>query len=196
MSRRSAGPAPKEGVIPDFPERTFDIKKQVVVIDLKGLIEVPYDSMKFGIKSMRAFVFDIGGVTHVEGEHGKYVVAGDYSIELSFSIVYFTPETKRAPEFLLSFVDHGMADHSSHGISVETLHLPLLQSARRYQNQSNMTSMSYVAGFSTIQVEVPSTVPSVTDCSCDCSCLANFSSCHTHTCHYVSYLLNYLHCTS
>ena len=41
QSRRR--PLELEAAIPDVPERAFDSKEQVVVIDLKGLSEVPFD---------------------------------------------------------------------------------------------------------------------------------------------------------
>jgi len=152
MSRRSQGPAPLEAAIPDEPERAFDDKKQVVVIDLKGLCEVPYDPDFSGTKSLRAFIFPRDKVTHVDGIPGQYVVLGEYSVELGLSIIHFHASFKRRPELLLNFVDHGTANNDCSGISVESLGLPLLKSHGKYEQFSNLRPIKDVVGFSTLQV--------------------------------------------
>lgn len=161
MSRkRTAVDAEPEvlGGIPTKPERLFDHTKQVVAIDLKALHELPFDPEASGTKSLRAFFFPMGNVTHVDNAPGKFVVNGVYGVENALSIVYFDDGKLQSPELLISFIDHGTANAAQTGISVESLPLPLLKAKGRYENMSVFRPIAEVVGFSSLPGGLPWTV--------------------------------------
>ena len=137
------------------PQRKFSAAESTVVIDLKGLHEVPFDTESSGTKSFRAIVFPKDRVSHVDSMVGHYVVHGEYRLETSLTIVYLHDGTLLLPNLLLSFIDHGLADSEQCGISVESLPLPLLKSGKKYQTHSVIRPIEDVAGFSDLPDGVP-----------------------------------------
>lgn len=143
MSRRASNRAsggPILGGIPELPERQYDHKTHVPVLDLKGVYSVPFNSEEEGVKSFSVLIFPRDHVTHVENSPGKYVSDGPWSQERCLSIVYFIEGTRRTPELLLGFIDHGIAQRDSVGFSVESLPLPLLKGGSKFECNSNLRS--------------------------------------------------------
>ena len=134
------------------PQIPFSFEQSDVVLDFKSLCGLPWDPQQDGIHTFRALIFDKGKVMHVPDMPGRYVVDGNWDQQSSLQVVHFVESTRRLPELLLSFIDHGMACESQTGISVETLKLPLLIRKDTYETSARVAPMSDVAGFTRIAV--------------------------------------------
>ena len=141
--------------IPVVPHLAFNAEESNVVIDLKGLHEIPFDTESNGTKSFRALIFPKDRVSHIDERVGNYVVHGDYEVVTGLSIVYFRDGTLLLPNLLLSFIDHGWADADQSGISVESLPLPLMKGSKRYEKYSVIRPIEDIAGFSSLPKGMP-----------------------------------------
>ena len=134
------------------PEIDFNTTETEVVIDLKALCVLPFDHEMDGVHAFRALFMPRGKTMKVPDAHGCYIVDGTYSNQTALSVVHFVDSTKRLPELLLSFIDHGMASGTQTGISVSSLKLPLLIRANTYEREIKVAPITDVAGFSRIKI--------------------------------------------
>ena len=141
-----------EETVPQYP---FDAATTVVVCDLRSLSALPTDPEINGIKCYRALLFVKGFVVHVPNDAGSYATSKSYRMQTSLAVVHFVKATKRRDELLLSFVDMGMLSEMSKGVFVESLQLPLLKSRNIYEETPRFTSVTDVAGFSSIDMGKP-----------------------------------------
>jgi len=142
------------GGVPEKPERAFDASTHVAVLDLKGVFEFPFNPLQSGTKSFVVILFPRNKVVHA-GMSGCYVVDGGYSVERALGIAYFKDGSLQSPELILAFIDHGIADSSQTGISIESLPLPLLKGGKRYEQYSNCRPLESVVGFSSLPSGIP-----------------------------------------
>ena len=105
----------------------FCFEKQCLIIDFKSLCAsgIPFDPESNGVRALRAIVFKRGMGTFYPDDHSKLVIAGEYFVVSSLTLVHFDTATQREPELLLNFVDFGLLNSAVSGVSVETLALPL-----------------------------------------------------------------------
>lgn len=134
------------------PKIPFSSKDIDVVLDVKSLCGLPWDAEQDGVHTFRALFFPKGKVIHVPDMPGRYVVDGNWKRQEALVVVHFVEATKRLPELLLSFVDHGMASELQAGISVETLKLPLLIKKDTYESSLKVAPLDDVAGFTPISI--------------------------------------------
>ena len=134
------------------PKIPFSSKDIDVVLDVKSLCGLPWDAEQDGVHAFRALFFPKGKVIHVPDMPGRYVVDGNWKRQEALVVVHFVEATKRLPELLLSFVDHGMASELQAGISVETLKLPLLIKKDTYESSLKVAPLDDVAGFTPISI--------------------------------------------
>lgn len=134
---------------PDKPEIEFNAAEHELVVDIKALCAIPFDSEASAVESLRAFRFAKGKAMHGP-EAGSYAVAGEYSVLNTFVLVHFQPSKKRKPELVLSFADYGMASATMTGQYICSLALPLMKRKNFYENTIRYTSVVEIAGFSQI----------------------------------------------
>ena len=142
--------------IPDKPQFPFDAKTEEVVLDLRALYAIPFNTLEDGISALRVMISPKGRCVHVPGQAGKYIVSGDWRSQYGICIVHFKEVTKRPPELLLSFIDFAMLNSAAAGIFVESLQLPLRKSRAVFEDTSRITKIADIAGFTDIS---PSTAP-------------------------------------
>ena len=132
------------------PEILFDSKTMDLVVDFRAVCSLPHDPDVDGVKTLRAITFGKGKGVHAPKEPGKIFVCGPWKLLHVMCKVYFLPNTHRVPELLIGFVDFGFVNPTMHGVSVETLALPLMIKKGVYQDAVRLTKIEDVAGFTPI----------------------------------------------
>ena len=142
--KATAEPATRE------PEFKFDPRTQEVVLDLKGLHDLPTSDFAPALGSLRALVLPRGKHAHVPKLAGKYFVLGKFHVKHALAVVHFKPELNRPPELHTKFFDYGLHDYSMTGVMVESYLLPLKVAQGVYQSQPRYTSVTDVIGWSKV----------------------------------------------
>ena len=134
------------------PKIPFSSDQYDVALDVKALCGLPWDAQQDGVRAFRLLLFQKGKVIHVPEMFGHYVVDGEWTTQTAIAVVHFKEATKRLPELLITFIDHGMADESQKGISVETVALPLLVKKDTYSSRMKVGPIEDVSGFTPISI--------------------------------------------
>jgi hypothetical protein len=119
---------------------------------LKGICGIPFDPLVDGVLSFRALMLPKGKSMAIPDVHGCFAVDGSWTNQVALMVVHFVEKTRRLPELLCYFIDHGMANRDQSGISVASLKLPLLIRKSTYEADTKVAPMSDVSGFTPISI--------------------------------------------
>ena len=122
---------------------------QDLVVDLKGLISLPFDTDNDGMKCARALIFERGKAVHVPNVAGQYVTTAHYDVQTTPCMVHFSGGIRK-PELCVSFIDFAATNGGLAGVAVESLALPLKLSGKKFRSLTNMSQVSTIVGFSPV----------------------------------------------
>ena len=145
----AAAPAPA-AVSEKCIQHPFNPDTHDCVLDVRSLCRLPANPDEDGVHALRALVLEKGKTVHVPDEPGRYATSAPHRTQTALCLVHFSPETKRADELMLSFVDYGMLSQQATGVYVESLQLPLQKARNIYEETPRYTSIKDVCGFTNI----------------------------------------------
>ena len=123
------------------------------ILDVRSLCRLPANADEDGVHALRAIVLEKGKAVHVPDEPGRYATSAPHRTQTALCLVHFCPETKRADELMLSFVDYGMLSSQATGVYVESLQLPLQKARNIYEETPRFTAIKDVCGFTNINAK-------------------------------------------
>ena len=145
----SPAPAPAPAPSADEIEIPYDHSKQVLVLDMKGLVGLPTDFETDGVTSVRGLLFAKGKVVHVPDMAGNYLTFEAFKAIQMPLYVHFAADTHRPKELATGIVDLSMAGDEREGILIESFRLPL--DAKSEKNSPVLQLLDErIAGFSVV----------------------------------------------
>lgn len=148
----AAAPAPA-AVSEKRIQHPFDPATHDCVLDVRALCRLPANADEDGVHALRALILEKGKTVHVPDEPGRYATSAPHRTQTALCLVHFSPETKRADELMLSFVDYGMLSSQATGVYVESLQLPLQKARNIYEETPRFTTIKDVCGFTNINAK-------------------------------------------